>query len=172
MSTQSTIIHGVFIKIFNIGVLLIGKPGIGKSELALGLINRGHKLIADDVVEFYVRSNYKIIGKSPDLLRNFLSIRDIGIINVKRIFGPSVVKTKNQLQLVIELINGNIPHPKYRFQKILAVEIPRMTICINSNRNGEMLVETAIYDFILKRKGYNANFEFNNNQQKLIGTKK
>ena len=170
------ILHGVFMDVMGIGVLLTGPSGIGKSELALELISRGHRLIADDAPEFRRSGPDSIRGRSPVLLKDFLEVRGLGILNVRAMFGDnSIVETK-RLRLVVHLdtisektawevdrIGGT-----HRKQTILEVDIPKVQIPVAPGRNVAVIIEAAVRNHVLYLNGYSAADDFIKRQQKLI----
>ena len=143
--------HGVLLNIFNTGVLITGKPGIGKSELALALIDRGHQLIADDAPEFAVKNGI-LTGTCPALLQGLLNIRNLGTINIKKIFGTKAIKKSTNLKLVINLDNN-----KNNNIEIQNIKMPQINI-----KKHAILVEAVVRDFLLKQKGYDANLDLIN----------
>ena len=159
MSNKKIITHGVFLNIFNLGVLITGQPGSGKSELALTLIDRGHQLIADDAPEFFSKNGKTLIGTCPTLLKGFLNVRTLGIINIKRIFGNKFIKSKAKLQLVINIEKNKSPD----FITIKNIKIPQISV-----KNQAILIETAVRNFILQQQGYDANLDFANQQKQEI----
>lgn len=173
---DSKIMHGVFMEVMGIGVLLTGPSGIGKSELALELISRGHRLIADDAPEFRRSAPDTIRGRSPVLLKDFLEVRGLGILNVRAMFGDtSIVETK-RLRLIVHIdtisddslweidrIGGS-----QRKKKVLDVEIPEVQIPVAPGRNVAVIIEAAVRNHVLYLNGYNAADDFIKRQQKLI----
>ena len=173
---DSKIMHGVFMEVMGIGVLLTGPSGIGKSELALELISRGHRLIADDAPEFKRSAPDTIRGRSPALLKDFLEVRGLGILNIRAMFGDaSIVETK-RLRLIVHIdtitddtlweidrIGGS-----QRKKKILEVEIPEVKIPVAPGRNVAVIIEAAVRNHVLYLNGYNAADDFIQRQQKLI----
>jgi HPr kinase/phosphorylase len=150
------LIQGVLMDILGSGVLITGPSGIGKSELALGLIRLGHKLVADDCVEFYLNTDGgTLIGRCPALLQNLLEVRGLGIINVNTLFGKNAISTNASLDLIIQLIqiNSSEFHSSNRLtsiqsqKNILDVLIPEISLPILANRNTALLVETAVRHF-------------------------
>ena len=178
---DSKIMHGVFMEVMGIGVLLTGPSGIGKSELALELISRGHRLIADDAPEFRRSAPKTIRGRSPALLKDFLEVRGLGILNIRAMFGDnSIVETK-RLQLIVHidtlLDNTNSNSSLWevdriggskRKQSILEVEIPEVQIPVAPGRNVAVIIEAAVRNHVLYLNGYNAADDFIKRQQKLI----
>lgn len=178
---ESKIIHGVFMEVMGIGVLLTGPSGIGKSELALELISRGHRLIADDAPEFRRSAPDTIRGRSPALLKNFLEVRGLGILNVRAMFGDnSIVETK-RLRLIVHLdtISNNNPSDtsmweidriggSHRKQTILDVDIPEVQIPVAPGRNVAVIIEAAVRNHVLYLNGYSASEDFIKRQQDLI----
>lgn len=158
----TTNVHGGLMNVFGRGVLIIGGSGMGKSELALELINRGHSLVADDRVDI-IRIKDKIIGQSPDLLKGMLEIRGIGIIDVTTMFGTHAYLEKQNIDFVVELEQwdsqkeymrvGIEDHPPY---EQLGVKTPHLIFPVREGRNMAVLVESAVRDFILKQRGVNA----------------
>jgi HPr kinase/phosphorylase len=170
------VIHGVFMEVQGIGVLLTGESGIGKSELALELITRHHRLIADDAPVFRRTGPDIIRGSCPEALRNFLEVRGLGILNIRAMYGDSAIKFNKNLQLIIhmeemaleKMQQVNRLHGSYGTKAVLGVEIPMVTIPVASGRNLAVLVEAAVRHHILLRKGYNAVEAFIQKQQQLI----
>lgn len=166
-------LHGVLLRVLGIGVLLTGVSGVGKSELALELLSRGHQLIADDAVEFN-RSGAQIVGRCPPLLYGFLEARNLGILNVHRMFGPRCLRQQQRLNLVIELhvredglrSGGEFARLDGRRdeQKILGVTLPQVCIPIRLGHNLAVLVEAACRDLKLRAHGYHADRDLTTRQ--------
>ena len=154
MADKEIVIHGTFLNIFSVGTLITGEPGIGKSELALGLIDRQHQLIADDAPIFKHQDSC-IVGTNP-LDRHFLSVRGIGLIDVELMFGPSRIKQSQELRLLIHLEQSPAKHALSHLQgehftkDVLRCLIPCVTIPIINPRNLELLVETIVKNYLLK----------------------
>ncbi len=158
----TTNVHGGLMNVFGRGVLIIGGSGMGKSELALELINRGHSLVADDRVDI-IRVKDKLVGQSPDLLKGMLEIRGIGIIDITSMFGTHAYLEKVNIDFVVELEQWNSQkeymrvgiedHPPY---EQLGVKTPHLIFPVREGRNMAVLVESAVRDFILKQRGVNA----------------
>lgn len=149
------------------GVLLSGQSGIGKSELALGLISRGHRLIADDSVIFY-KKNSHIIGHCAPLLQDFLEVRGLGLLNIRAMFGDQAIQDKKQLKLIINIIQVNQEdlylidrlYGMHSIISILNTEIPQVSIPVAPGRNLAILVEAAVKNHLLKTNGYDASNDF------------
>ncbi|MCE5181339.1 MAG: HPr(Ser) kinase/phosphatase [Betaproteobacteria bacterium] len=165
---ESTSLHGVFLEVQGMGVLLTGESGIGKSELALELITRGHRLVADDVVDFYLVSPDTLEGRCPALLQDFMEVRGLGVLNIRALFGETAVKPKKNIKLIINLLKlSNLKiSTQDRLQieefseTILGVEIPKVRIPVASGRNIAVMVEVAVRNHILRRRGINSTREF------------
>ncbi|MCD8160303.1 MAG: HPr(Ser) kinase/phosphatase [Clostridiales bacterium] len=158
--------HGVLVEVYGEGVLLMGESGVGKSEAAIELIKRGHRLIADDAVEIRrVRSN-QLVGSAPELIRYYMEIRGIGVIDVRQLFGMSAVKDSQEINLIINLENWRegILYDRLGLEdfrtSILDVEVPTLTIPIKPGRNLSVIIEVAALNNRHKKMGYNAAQEF------------
>lgn len=171
---KRTSMHGVLVEIKGMGVLLTGASGVGKSETALGLVHRGHRLIADDRVDVYQQDHDTVMGEAPKILRHLMEIRGIGIINVMDLFGVGAVKNRTEIQLVIKLANWNDKENYDRLgfdedtREICNVQIPQITIPVKVGRNIESIIEVAAMNFRAKRMGYDATKSFDNNLVNLI----
>jgi len=166
---RRTTLHGVFMEVFTIGVQITGGPGSGKSELALELLTRGHRLIADDAPEFTQITPEIIEGACPEALQDCLEVRGLGVLNVRRMFGDAAIKLAKFLRLIIHL---EVPEDPARSdirdrlygdtstQQILDLEITRITLPVVAGRNLAVMVEAAVRDFMLKMKGYDAASAF------------
>lgn len=159
-----TTMHGVLLEVFGMGVLIMGKSGVGKSETALELIKRGHRLVADDAVEIK-RIDDMLRGTSPAIIRHFMEIRGIGILDIKRLYGVGAVKTWEILDLVVELEHWD-QHKEYdrvgmdeNTKDILGINVPRVTVPVQPGRNLAMIVEVAARNTRQKQFGYNAAAE-------------
>jgi HPr kinase/phosphorylase len=154
-------VHGVFVEIKGKGILIIGKSGIGKSEVALNLIDRGNKLIADDSVTFYKQDKNTLIGQSPSLLKNMMEVRDLGILDIKKLFGDRSVIKKEKLFLVIELksFQKKNVYPRLAMNintyKLFDITVPKIELPVNQTRHISLLIETAVKNYILLNKGSN-----------------
>ncbi len=160
--------HGVLIEIYGEGVFITGESGVGKSETAIELVKRGHRLVADDAVEIRKVSNISLVGSSPDNIRHFLELRGIGIINARRLFGIGAVKMTEKIDLVIELELWN-PEKIYdrmgvdtEYVSLLGVKVPSLTIPVKPGRNLAVILEVAAMNNRQKKMGYNAAQELLN----------
>ena len=158
--------HGVLVEVYGEGILLIGDSGIGKSEAAVELLKRGHRLIADDAVEIKKVSTNSLVGTAPELIRNYVELRGIGIINVAKLFGVGAVRSENEINLVVKIVPWNTLEVYDRlgleeqYMEILGVNIPMNTIPITPGRNLAMILEVAAMNNRQKKMGYNAAQEF------------
>lgn len=170
----TTAIHGVLVDISGVGVLLIGKSGVGKSETALELVKRGHRLVADDCVEIRQEDENKLIGNSPELIKHLLEIRGLGIINVMTLFGAGAIRNFKQISLVIHLELWD-QHKQYdrlgldeEKMKIIDTEVPKLTIPVRPGRNLAVIIEVASMNFRLKQMGMNAAQQFTEKLSSVI----
>lgn len=160
--------HGVLIEVYGEGILIVGESGVGKSETAIELIKRGHRLIADDAVEIRKVSNISLVGQSPDNIRHFLELRGIGIINTRRLFGMGAVKVSEKIDLIIQLETWNNTKVYDRmgvdneYTSILGIKVPSLTIPIKPGRNLAVIIEVAAMNNRQKKMGYNAAQELLN----------
>lgn len=163
--TQHTI-HGVLLNIFDVGVLITGNPGIGKSETALTLITRGHKLIADDIVNIEINSS-NVIGSCPKLSQNFMHIRDLGFINIKKLYGNTAVLPSNKIELNIHLEKDKESADIGEIN-LLEHNIPQIIITSANARKLEILIEAAVLHFLGAKTGYDANIAFVEKQREFV----
>ncbi len=161
--------HGVLIEIYGEGMLILGDSGVGKSETAIELVKRGHRLVADDAVEIRKASNITLVGSSPDNIRHFLELRGIGIINARQLFGIGAVKVSERIDMVVELEQWN-PEKIYdrmgvdnHYMSILGVKVPSLTIPVKPGRNLAVILEVAAMNNRQKKMGYNAAQELLDN---------
>ena len=158
--------HGVLMEVYGEGILLTGESGIGKSEAAVELLKRGHRLIADDAVEIRKVSGNSLMGTAPKLIRNYIELRGIGIINVAKLFGIGAVKAENEINLVVDIVPWNTQKVYDRlglddqYMDILGVKIPMNTIPITPGRNLAVILEVAAMNNRQRKMGYNAALEF------------
>ena len=159
-------IHGVLVDVYGIGVLIKGESSIGKSETALELIQKGHRLVADDAVEIRKVDESRLVGQAPELLKHYMEIRGIGIIDVKSLYGVGAIKNQKAIDLVIELENWN--QKKYydrlgldrEYEEILGKEIEKLVIPVKPGRNTSMIIEVAAMNFRQRGMGIDAAQEF------------
>nr|UWI49928.1 HPr(Ser) kinase/phosphatase [Clostridioides difficile] len=172
-----TTIHGVLVDIYGIGVLIKGESSIGKSETALELIQRGNRLVADDAVEIRKLDESMLMGQSPELIRHFLEIRGIGIIDVRSLYGVGAIKNSKMIDLVVHLEAWD--ENKYydrlgldkEYEEILGVNVEKLVVPVKPGRNTAMILEVAAMNFRQRGMGYDAAQEFTKKLSKLIDTK-
>lgn len=159
--------HGVFMDILGMGVLITGESGLGKSELGLELISRGHGLVADDAVDLYRINQTSIEGRCPELLQNLLEVRGIGLLDIKAIFGETAVRRKMRLQLIVHLVRRETLERDYErmpyeplYQDVLGVPVRKAVIQVVAGRNIAVLVEAAVRNTILQLRGIDTYQEF------------
>jgi HPr kinase/phosphorylase len=164
--------HGVFLDVHGAGVLLQGKAAVGKSELALELLSRGHRIVADDSILFARTGPHTLSGICPPLLQGFMEVRGLGILNIRRLFGEGSLKRKKNLQLIIALERVNEDdlagselftdrlHGSRSYETLLGVQVPRVVIPVSAGRNLATLVEIAVRQHIQRKWGYNAPEHF------------
>ena len=161
--------HGVFVEVYGEGILLAGDSGVGKSETAIELVKRGHRLIADDAVEIRRVSNKTLVGSAPDNIRHFIELRGIGIINARRIFGMGAVKVTEKIDMVIQLEPWDNEKVYDRmgldnqYADILGIRVPMLTIPVKPGRNLAIIIEVASMNNRQKKMGYNAALELMHN---------
>jgi HPr kinase/phosphorylase len=164
----STTIHGVLVDVYGIGMLITGSSGIGKSETALELVKRGHRLIADDAVEIRQTADHVLSGNAPELIRHLLEIRGVGIINVMTLFGAGAIRNVKKISVVVKLENWQQDKQYDRLgldeemTRIIDTDIPLVTIPVRPGRNLAVIVEVAAMNYRLKGMGYNAALQFTN----------
>ncbi|MGM0777506.1 MAG: HPr(Ser) kinase/phosphatase [Bacillota bacterium] len=170
----TTAVHGVLVDIYGVGVLITGKSGVGKSETALELVKRGHRLVADDCVEIRQEDEDYLVGNSPELIEHLLEIRGLGIINVMTLFGAGAVRSYKKISVVMNL---ELWDPKKQYDrlgldeekmKIIDTEITKLTIPVRPGRNLAVIIEVAAMNFRLKRMGMNAAEQFTNRLSDVI----
>ncbi|KMJ58961.1 serine kinase [Bacillus sp. LL01] len=172
----TTAVHGVLVDIYGLGVLITGKSGVGKSETALELVKRGHRLVADDCVEIRQEDTDTLIGNSPELIEHLLEIRGLGIINVMTLFGAGAVRSYKRITLVInlELWDKNKQYDRVGLDeermKIIDTEVTRLTVPVRPGRNLAVIIEVAAMNFRLKRMGMNAAEQFSNRLSGVINS--
>ena len=164
--TASASVHGVLIDVIGVGVLILGKSGIGKSELALDLVTRGHRLVADDIVDLKKRQGGSVYGSGSEIIKHHMEIRGIGIINIKDLFGVSAVRDRKKVEMVVELAEWDdkveydrlgVEEQKYT---ILDIEVPLLIVPVRPGRNLTTIVEVAARNHLLKLQGHHSAKEF------------
>ncbi|KZU55579.1 HPr kinase/phosphorylase [Lactiplantibacillus plantarum] len=169
-------VHGVLVDIYGLGVLITGDSGVGKSETALELVKRGHRLIADDRVDVYQQDEQTLVGEAPAILNHLLEIRGIGIIDVMNLFGAGAVRQDTDIDLIVHLENWT---PDKQFdrlgngeqnRKFFDVEVPEISIPVKTGRNLAIIIEAAAMNFRAESMGYDATKVFDDNLNKLIKT--
>ena len=173
---ETTELHGVFMDVLGVGVLITGESGVGKSELGLELISRGHGLVADDVVEISRIAANTLEGRCPPMLKDYIEVRGLGLLNIRTIFGETAVRRKMKLRLITHLERplpgGRDPAERLPLaelsQEILGVTVRKVTIPVAAGRNLAVLVEAAVRNEILKLRGIDSTAEFLNRQKQQM----
>ncbi len=172
---ERTTRHGVFMDILGLGVLLTGESGLGKSELGLELISRGHGLVADDAVDLYRVSQTSLEGRCPELLMNLLEVRGIGLLDIKAIFGETAVRRKMRLKLIVHLVRKETMEREYErlpyeplYEQILELPVRKVVIAVDAGRNLAVLVEAAVRNSILQLRGIDTYQEFIERHQRAM----
>lgn len=169
--------HGVLMDVYGEGVLILGDSGIGKSETAIELVKRGHRLISDDAVEIKMVSSHELVGSPPEVLRHYMELRGIGIINVAKLFGMGAVKDSSSIDLIINMVPWRDGEAYDRlgmetqYTEILDVRVPSITIPITPGRNLAVIFEVAAMNNRQKRMGYNAALEFTEQMNQFFAQK-
>lgn len=170
--------HGVFVDVYGLGIMITGNSGVGKSETALELVKSGHRLVADDRVDLYQRDDTTIMGEAPEILRNVMEVRGLGIIDVMTLYGAGAVRKEQQLNLIIDLKNWDKDAKFDRLgtaeerEQILEVAIPKITIPVQTGRNISSIIEVAAINFRAKSMGFDAAQMFNDRLTQLIDNNK
>ena len=172
---DSTTVHGVFLDVLGVGVLITGQSGVGKSELALELISRGSGLIADDVIEFYRIGPETVEGRCPPLLKDFLEVRGLGVLNIRTVFGEAALRPRKNLKLIVHLEKPGPDHaPVERLplrpgaEDVMGVSICKVTIPVAAGRNLAVLTEAAVRNYVLQLRGVDSTSEFVARQAKAL----
>lgn len=166
--------HGGLVEVYGEGILMLGESGVGKSETAIELVKRGHRFIADDAVEIKKVSAKTLVGSSPEIIRHFIELRGIGIVDVRRLFGMGAVKETEKIDMVIKLEqwDKNKIYDRLGFEQettnILGIEVPTTTIPVRPGRNLAIILEIAAMNNRQKKMGYNTAEEFNKRMNKLL----
>ena len=167
--------HGVLVEVYGEGILLLGDSGVGKSETAIELLKRGHRLIADDAVEIKKVSATTLVGRAPEIIRHYVELRGVGIVDVRRLFGMGAVKESEKLDLVINLEQWDNSKMYDRLgldehtDNILGIDVPSITLPVSSGRNLSVVIEVAAMNNRQKRMGYNTAKEFNKRLMQSMG---
>ena len=172
---ERTTRHGVFMDILGLGVLLTGESGLGKSELGLELISRGHGLVADDAVDLYRISQTALEGRCPELLLNLLEVRGIGLLDIKAIFGETAVRRKMRLRLIVHLVRKETMEREFErlpyeplHEDILGLPVRKVVIAVDAGRNLAVLVEAAVRNTVLQLRGIDTYQEFIERHQRAM----
>ncbi len=172
--TAQTSMHGVLLDVFGVGILLLGKSGIGKSEIALDLVMRGHRLVADDIVDVRRRTADSVVGAGSEIIKHHMEIRGLGIINIKDLFGVASIRDRKKIEIVLELVEWD-PSVEYdrlgvedRKFRILDVEIPMLIVPVRPGRNMTTIVEVAARNHLLKLQGHHSAREFQDKLNRAI----
>jgi HPr kinase/phosphorylase len=173
---EKIILHGVFMEVFSVGLLITGDPSVGKSELALELVARGHRLVADDAPVFAKTAPDVLNGRCPDILRDFLEVRGLGILNVRAMFGDSAIKQNRNLRLILKLVHMTEEqmhridrlHGARATHSVLGVEVPEITLPVAPGRNLAVLAEAAARNHTLLLKGFDSAQLFMDRQARFM----
>ncbi len=173
---ESRVLHGVFLEVQGVGMLLSGEPGVGKSELALAMVSRGHRFIADDAPEFW-RDGDALSGACPPVLQDFIEVRGLGFLDIRSLFGDSAMKFRKNLQLIIQLermtperlVKVDRALDSTQYLDILGIKIPMITLPVTAGQQLAVLVETAVKVHIQRRQGYDSNRVFAERQAAIMG---
>jgi HPr kinase/phosphorylase len=172
--TAQTSMHGVLLDVFGVGILLLGKSGIGKSEIALDLVMRGHRLVADDIVDVKRRMQKAVYGAGSEIIKHHMEIRGLGIINIKDLFGVASIRERKKIEIVMELVEWD-PGVEYdrlgvedRKYRILDVEIAMLVVPVRPGRNMTTIIEVAARNHLLKQQGHHSALEFQERLNRAI----
>jgi len=173
---ERTTVHGVFMDVMGLGILLTGASGVGKSEVALELLTRGHHLIADDAPEFAAEVPGMLVGRSPEMLKDHMEVRGLGILNIRQLFGPATVVASKRLRLIIhfkrvageDLSQIDRLQQEQDTQSILDVPIPRVTLPVTPGRNLAVMVEVAVQSYFQEAHGVNPEQDFRERLRKQL----
>jgi HPr kinase/phosphorylase len=169
-----TSMHGVLLDVFGVGILLLGKSGIGKSEIALDLVMRGHRLVADDIVDVKRVGPESVFGAGSEIIKHHMEIRGLGIINIKDLFGVAAIRERKKIEIVLELVewDPNVEYDRLGVEekkfRILDVEIPMLIVPVRPGRNMTTIVEVAARNHLLKQQGHHSAREFQERLNRAI----
>jgi HPr kinase/phosphorylase len=172
--TAATSVHGVLIDVIGVGMLILGKSGIGKSELALDLVTRGHRLVADDIVDLKRKQGGSVYGSGSEIIKHHMEIRGLGIINIKDLFGVAAVRDRKKVEMVVELVEWDEKEEYDRLgieeQKftVLDVEVPLLMVPVRPGRNLTTIVEVAARNHLLKLQGHHSARDFQDKLSRQI----
>ncbi len=174
---ETTEVHGVFLDVLGVGVLITGPSSVGKSELALELVSRGAGLVADDVVELQQVAPEMLQGRCPEMLRDYLEVRGLGVLNIKTVFGETSVRPRKMLKLVVQLViptkdddfSAQRLSPNSGSTTILGVDIPTVTLAVKAGKSLAVLVETAVRNYVLMLRGIDSTQSFIDRQHAALG---
>lgn len=173
----SSSIHGVLVDVYGVGILLFGKSGIGKSEVALELVQRGHRLVADDIVEIQRTSPDTLIGSGPEIIKHHMEIRGLGILNIMNLFGSAAVRDTKRIDMVVELVewNENEEYDRTGTEEhsfsLLGIEIPLIRLPVRPGRNITAIIEVAARNQLLKVRGFFSSIEFQKRLMRALNKK-
>jgi HPr kinase/phosphorylase len=169
-----TVIHGAFVDVYGVGLLFVGRSGIGKSEVALDLIERGHRLVADDVVMITQKGEGILMGAGTNLVQHFMEIRGLGLLNVREMFGIRAIRFQKRVEVIVELEEWR-PDGEYTrtgldesFAQVLNVEVPHVKLPIITGKNITVIAEVIALNYLLKHYGYDASQEFASKLEKVL----
>lgn len=173
--SEKITLHGVYMEVNSLGVLVQGDSSIGKSELALELVTRGHRLIADDAPEFSRLTPDVVSGRCPELLQDLLEVRGLGVLNIREMYGDNAIKHSKYMRLIIRLFeqqDNDEPEPRLqsniRIRNVLGVHVPEISIRVAPGRNIAVMIEAAVQNHLISLRGYDANASFIARQQEII----
>ena len=172
--TAQTSMHGVLLDVFGVGILLLGKSGIGKSEIALDLVMRGHRLVADDIIDVKRKTADAVFGAGSEIIKHHMEIRGLGIINIKDLFGVAAIRDRKKIEIVLELVEWD-PTVEYdrlgvdeRTHRILDVDVPLLQVPVRPGRNMTTIIEVAARNHLLKLQGHHSAREFQERLNRAI----
>lgn len=172
---EKTSLHGVLVDVYGVGVLILGPSGIGKSECALDLVTRGHRLVADDMVHLRGMSDCTILGSGFDLVKHHMEIRGLGIIDIQSLFGENAIRQRKKVELVVELVEWRADYDRLGLEEqrysICGIELPVVRIPVNPGRNLATIVEVAVKNQLLKRRGHHAAVDLDRKLTEKIASK-